>query len=182
MLPKLTSPRPSAVGTGDGEQPVLAEWKAAVNEEAAMRKRIAKLQRELQRKQQAAKEERDLWARLRQPRPARPARPPAVAVVAPSSPSLPRSHSCCSLPAPSPAAPRSQPRALPVRAGAPAVRVRGAAARGSCGPRLLGRLLTTRPPSDHEWAAPAPGPASPCAAHTPVPPTLPKRHNLASSI
>jgi len=52
MLPKLTSPRPSAVGTGDGEQPVLAEWKAAVNEEAAMRKRIAKLQRELQRKKQ----------------------------------------------------------------------------------------------------------------------------------
>ena len=70
MLPKLSSPRPSAVGTGvDAEAPVLSEWKAAVDEEAMMRKRIAKLQRELQRKllQQSASEvqrQRDLRANI----------------------------------------------------------------------------------------------------------------------
>ena len=53
-LPKLSSPRPSAVSHRlvDAEAQPLSEWKAAVSAEATVRKQIAKVQRELLRKRQ----------------------------------------------------------------------------------------------------------------------------------
>jgi len=53
-LPKLNSPRPSAVSHRlvDAEAQPLSEWKAAVSAEATVRKQIAKVQRELLRKRQ----------------------------------------------------------------------------------------------------------------------------------